>query len=282
MGDDFSTPVKGVLAARVGNLCSRPECRALTSGPQADPAKALNLGVAAHITAASPGGPRYDSGLLPEERSAPANGVWLCQNCAKLIDNDVSRFSVQILETWKADAEAQAQSRIGKTAYLQDVITTPRLDKGARVRISPIIPRLHEQSDFGVENERGECFVLQKFDSGRQVEIPKSFIEQIHKFGDAKPSLIQLKGRLQWVSAKRKFELFTDKPVWSASAYGIGKDVDPSYVRHISILGKNSFVRESRLPQLLAQGWYVYYDLDGAYLRWPGPDTNQILIVDQV
>ena len=281
MSDDFSALVKGVLAARVGNLCSRPECRALTSGPQADPAKALNLGVAAHITAASPGGPRYDSGLLPEERSAPANGIWLCQNCAKLVDNDVSRFSVQVLKTWKADAEGQAESRIGKTAYLRDELT-PHLDKGARVRISPIIPRLHEQSDFGVENEQGECFVLKKFDSGRQVEIPKSFIEQIHNFGNNKPALLQLKGRLQWVSAKRNFELFTEKPGGSGSVYGIGKDVDPSYVRHVSLLGRSSFVRESRLPQLLSHGWYVYYDLDGAYLRWPGPDTNQILIVDQV
>ena len=124
--------------------------------------------------------------------------------------------------------------------------------------------------------------MLRKFDSGRQVEIPKTFIEQIHNLGNNKPFLIQLNGRLQWVSAKRNFELFTEKPPGSASAYGIGKDVDPSYVRHVSILGKSSFVRETRLPLLLSQGWYVYYDLDGSYLRLPGPDTNQILIVDQV
>lgn len=84
MSDDFSDPVKRALASRVGNLCSNPKCRALTSGPQEDPAKAVNLGVAAHITAASPGGPRYDAEILPDERSGPANGVWLCQNCAKL------------------------------------------------------------------------------------------------------------------------------------------------------------------------------------------------------
>jgi hypothetical protein len=81
MGDDFSERVKRALGSRVGNLCSNPECRALTSGPQEDPAKALNIGVAAHITAASPGGQRYDSDLLPDERSGPSNGIWLCQNC---------------------------------------------------------------------------------------------------------------------------------------------------------------------------------------------------------
>jgi hypothetical protein len=75
MADDFPESVKRVLASRAGSLCSRPECRAWTSGPQDDPGKALNVGVAAHITAASPGGPRYDPGLLPEQRSAAENGI---------------------------------------------------------------------------------------------------------------------------------------------------------------------------------------------------------------
>jgi hypothetical protein len=116
MGDDFSEPVKRNLALRTGGLCSSPECRALTSGPQDDPAKAVNVGVAAHITAASPGGPRYDTNLAAEERSLSSNGIWLCQTHAKLIDNDVTRFSVEVLKKWKADAEAEAKARVGKTA----------------------------------------------------------------------------------------------------------------------------------------------------------------------
>src|SRR5690348_16032721 len=114
MSDDFSEAMKRILASRAGHVCSRPECRAPTSGPQSDPSKAVNLGVAAHITAASPGGPRFDPDLSPEERSAASNGIWLCQNCAKLIDNDVIRFSVEVLRRWKADAEAEARDRIGK------------------------------------------------------------------------------------------------------------------------------------------------------------------------
>ncbi len=116
MADDFSEAVKRVLATRVGNLCSNPQCRALTSGPQENPAKALNKGVAAHITAASAGGPRYNPDLLPEERSGPSNGIWLCQNCAKLVDNDPTRFNVELLQRWKAGAESEARQRIGKTA----------------------------------------------------------------------------------------------------------------------------------------------------------------------
>ena len=88
MRDDFAENVKRIVAERVANRCSRPDCRAATSGPQVDPTKSLNLGVAAHITAASPGGPRYDPTLSSEQRSSPDNAIWLCQGCAKLVDND--------------------------------------------------------------------------------------------------------------------------------------------------------------------------------------------------
>ena len=56
MRDDFTDEVKRILAARTGNACSNPDCRAVTSGPQNDPTKAVNVGVAAHITAAAEGG----------------------------------------------------------------------------------------------------------------------------------------------------------------------------------------------------------------------------------
>lgn len=112
--DDFSSQVKEILAKRVGYRCSNPSCRKSTSGPQLDSAKAINIGVAAHLTAASPGGPRYDATLTPEARSAESNGVWLCQNCAKLIDSDVTRYPIKVLRAWKTVAEHQALIELEK------------------------------------------------------------------------------------------------------------------------------------------------------------------------
>jgi len=89
--DDFLIPVKDTLAKRVGFRCSNPGCRKPTSGPQEDPAKSVNVGVAAHITAAASDGPRYDPALSSDERKSPPNGIWLCQSCAKLVDNDEIR-----------------------------------------------------------------------------------------------------------------------------------------------------------------------------------------------
>lgn len=46
--------------------------------------------------------------MSSEERRSVENGIWLCQNCAKLIDNDVGRFTVVVLRDWKAKSEARA------------------------------------------------------------------------------------------------------------------------------------------------------------------------------
>ena len=114
--DDFSKDVLRVLAERVGHWCSNPECRIQTSGPRADATKSLNLGVGSHITAAAPGGPRYNAELSAEDRKSIKNAIWLCQNCAKLIDNDSERFSVGFLERWKQEAETESLWRVGKKA----------------------------------------------------------------------------------------------------------------------------------------------------------------------
>ena len=108
MRDDFPASAKELLAKRVGFQCCNPECRKRTSGPQEDPSGTINIGVAAHIAAASPTGPRYDSSQSPKERGSPENGIWLCQNCAKLIDSDVERFGADRLREWKSEAEAEA------------------------------------------------------------------------------------------------------------------------------------------------------------------------------
>lgn len=114
--DDFSSNTKDLLARRVGMRCSNPNCRQLTTGPSTNSRKSLNIGVAAHITAASTGGPRYDSSLSSDERCSPDNGIWCCQNCGKLVDNDAERYSVDSLKRWKALSEEAARLAIESPA----------------------------------------------------------------------------------------------------------------------------------------------------------------------
>ena len=113
MRDDFKNKTKEEVGKRVGYLCSNPECRAHTLGPQLDDGS-VNVGVAAHITAASENGPRYDASLTSEQRSSAGNAIWLCQTHARLIDNDVKRFDVETLRAWKKEAEECAAENVGK------------------------------------------------------------------------------------------------------------------------------------------------------------------------
>jgi len=108
MRDNFTKPTIEMLAKRVGYRCSNPNCRQLTSGPRTVSDKAINVGEAAHITAAALDGPRYDSYLTPEERKSIDNGIWLCSKCAKLIDSDTDRYTVQLLRDWKRLSEEAA------------------------------------------------------------------------------------------------------------------------------------------------------------------------------
>ena len=105
MRDDFDKETKDVLARRVGHRCSNPNCRKPTTGPQTVASKALNIGVAAHITAASKGGPRYDEALSPQERKSIDNAIHLCQNCGKLVDNDEQRDDNDVPEDNELDDE---------------------------------------------------------------------------------------------------------------------------------------------------------------------------------
>jgi len=108
MRDDFNEDVKRRAAGRVGYRCSNPRCRKPTSGPGVDPDRALSIGVAAHITAASPGGPRFDPSLRAEQRSSIENAIWLCQSCGTLVDRDWAQFTVDILRDWKQRAGRSA------------------------------------------------------------------------------------------------------------------------------------------------------------------------------
>ncbi len=110
MRENFSAAVKKLLASRVNYKCSNPICSRPTSGPSIELNQSVNIGEAAHITAAAQRGPRYNELMTYEQRTSAANGIWLCSVCAKLIDSDIDRFPVSVIEHWKKQAEESARS----------------------------------------------------------------------------------------------------------------------------------------------------------------------------
>lgn len=118
--DDFSKSTKEVLAKRVGYRCSNPICRCITIGANSNPNKSTNIGVAAHISAAAQGGPRYNSKLSTEERTSLNNAIWLCQTCSVLIDKDPDMYSTELLRDWKVQAESASMNEINNPRKVEN------------------------------------------------------------------------------------------------------------------------------------------------------------------
>lgn len=166
MRDDFHSTTKELLAKRVGYRCSNPSCRQSTSGPHKNPTKIINVGVAAHITAASPGGPRYDAFLSSEQRSSAQNGIWLCQKCAKLIDNDSIRYTFDVLLDWKQIAEKLAIHELecsnassSNSVKVSEVLSYKRMEACQNLfcgvqKASTIVKRLFDTEELTIQDKQ--------------------------------------------------------------------------------------------------------------------------------
>ena len=110
--DDFTKNTIDILGKRVGFLCSNPNCKRPTVGANELCDKSTIIGIAAHITAASKGGPRYDDSLSIEQRKNIENGIWLCSDCSYLIDKDKKRYTIELLKEWKRKAENESRKRL--------------------------------------------------------------------------------------------------------------------------------------------------------------------------
>jgi tetratricopeptide (TPR) repeat protein len=112
--DKFKESIKAALRDRVAHRCSNPECRIPTAAPGSGATGVIRGGDAAHITAASPKGPRYDESISATERSSIENGIWLCVVCARKIDHNRDAYPVELLREWKGSAETAATQEFGK------------------------------------------------------------------------------------------------------------------------------------------------------------------------
>lgn len=104
--DDFSAKTKNALAIRACYACSI--CGVPTAGPSDEGSdKFAIIGIAAHIAAAAPGpgARRYDPAMSREQRRSVENGIWLCANCALLIDRDEVTFPTERLLKLKKEHE---------------------------------------------------------------------------------------------------------------------------------------------------------------------------------
>jgi hypothetical protein len=103
----FPPNVVQTLAARSGQICNNPDCRAMTVGPvEDDPTLKTKIGEGAHLAGEKPGSARYDATMSDAERAEITNGIFLCSGCHTLIDkNGGQGYSIGVLREWKRKHE---------------------------------------------------------------------------------------------------------------------------------------------------------------------------------
>lgn len=116
MRDEFPNPVKEVLKKRAAFICSNPSCKIMTIAPSIESDDKIQyIGKAAHITAASIGGPRFDENMSVEKRKSASNGIFLCSNCADMIDkNNGLDYSITTIKKWKENHEKWVLENLNK------------------------------------------------------------------------------------------------------------------------------------------------------------------------
>lgn len=153
---EFPRSVRTIIAERAGYQCSVLNCGRLTIGPSPNGGNVLRTGMAAHIYAATPGGPRGTGGLSAEERSAPENGIWCCYTHGKAIDSDpVGIHSAAQLRAWKRLHEARKSAEVtGITSDNYGLVESITIDSAPAalagrkfplgMRMSALMEFLHE------------------------------------------------------------------------------------------------------------------------------------------
>lgn len=139
--DDFKGNIPQKLAERAGYICSKPDCRRMTVGPSAiDPTKSVKSGRAAHICAASPGGPRYDPNQTEGQRSGIGNGIWVCPICSDIIDKDVEEhFDAKTLRRWRTKHESMVNELRLREDSVFAVVRKNSLDAEVAQRITTFL-----------------------------------------------------------------------------------------------------------------------------------------------
>jgi hypothetical protein len=134
---NFPAGIVVKVAERAAYICSNPSCHRVTIGPdQSASHLSIKTGEAAHICAASPGGPRYDMSQSEAERKGISNAIWLCGSCADLIDKNGGRgYPTEHLRKWKRDHESLMKECLegGKRMVLQFLPHRPDENLARRV-----------------------------------------------------------------------------------------------------------------------------------------------------
>lgn len=187
-------------------FCCNPECCRFTSYSTSD-GKVRAIAEAAHVNAASDGGPRPGDVRTEEELKSATNGIWLCKICHARIDADSSQFPESRLREWKSKHADFVRGLVGKdfdivhfklyarsrnTAHCISFLT---FIENRRVFFNALDAEFPSQvftslSDVRYRIHEARAAMLDDTDAMKNIE---EMLSLVHGFLDANPRLNELK-----------------------------------------------------------------------------------------
>jgi hypothetical protein len=82
------------------------------------------IGDECHISAQNPDGPRYDGEMSKEDRDNGGNLILLCKNHHKIVDDDISTYTIDFLLSLKRDHE-ESISKSEQTFHNKAIVAAP-------------------------------------------------------------------------------------------------------------------------------------------------------------
>jgi len=159
-----------------------------------------------------------------------------------------------------------------------------KLTPGARIHVRPAIPRSAEEHEYRVQQIDSDCALIQKLLSDPPLAISVSAVAQLHFSRDHRPSVVILKGRMQWITTTGQWALLPEQPP-ADSEFGLDKLAnpdDPQVVHFVNQLRRKGYspwwVPEDSMRELLGQGAEVIYDKDGRYFRARDQHSEWVLL----
>ncbi|HEY6291631.1 MAG TPA: hypothetical protein VI455_08735 [Terriglobia bacterium] len=162
-----------------------------------------------------------------------------------------------------------------------------KLRPGTKLYVRPAIPRSAEGQEYQVRHIEADRAVIQKLLGGQVLSISSSVVARLHNSEDHTPSTVVLSGRLQWITATRRWMFLPEEPA-ADSLFGLDKLAspdDPHVVGFVDRLRQAGYspwwVPEEVMHEFLAQGGEVIYDEDGRYLRTQDERSSWVLLAKQ-
>lgn len=139
------------------------------------------------------------------------------------------------------------------------------------VEVVPTVPSV-EFREYLIVGRTGNLLDIERLASSIRIRLDVAEIERIVDHGETAPPSILLRGRLQWLSQSQSWRVFPEKPSSDHPLLeGVGKpfygSVDDFLSRMGGLRDRIRVWREDVWNMRLREGWQVFYDKDGKYVR---------------